>query len=140
MVANSAGGYAYPVDDFARLRRFLVLGSEGGSYYTSERKLTLENAQAVRRCIETDGPAAVREIVGVSEERRAPRVGPALFALALAVAHGNDETRAQAFQALPPGWPAPAATCTSSRATPIPCGAGAVGCAGPSPPGTLLVR
>ena len=101
MVANSAGGYAYPVDDFARLRRFLVLGSEGGSYYTSERKLTLENAQAVRRCIETDGPAAVREIVGVSEERRAPRVGPALFALALAVAHGNDETRAQAFQALP---------------------------------------
>ena len=101
MVANSAGGYAYPVDDFARLRRFLVLGSEGGSYYTSERKLTLENAQAVRRCIETDGPAAVREIVGVSEERRAPRVGPALFALALAVAHGNDETKAQAFQALP---------------------------------------
>ena len=51
MVPNSAGGHAYPVDDFTRLRRFLVLGSEGGSYYASERKLTLENAQAVRRCI-----------------------------------------------------------------------------------------
>ena len=64
------------MDDLARLRRFLVLGSEGGSYYASERKLTLENAQAVRRCIDSGGPAAVGEIVAVSEERRAPRVGP----------------------------------------------------------------
>ena len=101
MVPNSAGGHAYPVDDFTRLRRFLVLGSEGGSYYASERKLTLENALAVRRCIETDGPAAVREIVAVSEERRAPRVGPALFALAIAASHGDGETRALAFQSLP---------------------------------------
>ncbi len=101
MVANSAGGHAYPVDDLTRLRRFLVLGSEGGSYYASERKLTLENAQAVRRCIDSDGPAAVREIVAVSEERRAPRVGPALFALALAASHGDVETRALAFEALP---------------------------------------
>ena len=30
MVPNSAGGYAYPVGDFAGLHRFLVLGSEGG--------------------------------------------------------------------------------------------------------------
>ena len=35
-----------------------------------------------------------------------------------------------------PGWPAPAATCTSSRATPTPCAAGDGACAGPSPPGT----
>ena len=101
MVADSAGGHAYPVDDLTRLRRFLVLGSEGGSYYASERKLTLENAQAVRRCIDSGGPAAVREIVAVSEERRAPRVGPALFALALAASHGDGETRALAFEALP---------------------------------------
>ena len=101
MVPNSAGGHAYPVDDFTRLRRFLVLGSEGGSYYASERRLTLENAQAVRRCIETDGPRTVGEIVAVSEERRAPRVGPALFALALATAHGDEETKALTFQALP---------------------------------------
>ena len=101
MSANSAGGHAYPVDDLTRLRRFLVLGSEGGSYYASERKLTLENAQAVRRCIDSGGPAAVREIVAVSEERRAPRVGPALFALALAASRGDGETRALAFEALP---------------------------------------
>ena len=135
MVPNSAGRQAYPVDDFTRLRRFLVLGSEGGSYYASERRLTLENAQAVRRCIGADGPRAVGEIVAVSQERRAPRAGPALFALALAASHGDDETRALAFEALP-RWPAPAATCTSSRDTPTPCAAGAGACAGPSRTGT----
>ena len=34
-VPNSAGGFAWAVDDWARLRRFFVLGSEGGSYYAS---------------------------------------------------------------------------------------------------------
>ena len=101
MVANSAGGHAYPVDDLTRLRRFLILGSEGGSYYASERKLTLENAQAVRRFIEGDGPAAVREVVAISEERRAPRVGPSLFALAMAASYGDGETRDAAFASLP---------------------------------------
>ena len=44
---NSAGGFAWAVDVWTRLRRFLILGSEGGSYYASEWKLTRENAQAV---------------------------------------------------------------------------------------------
>jgi len=48
---NSAGGYAWKVDDWARLERWLVLGSEGGTYYTKERELTAENAKAVIRCI-----------------------------------------------------------------------------------------
>jgi 60 kDa SS-A/Ro ribonucleoprotein len=30
-LVNSAGGRAWAVDDWTRLRRFLVLGSEGGS-------------------------------------------------------------------------------------------------------------
>ena len=38
-VPNSAGGYAFAVDDWARLERFLILGSEGGSYYATERAL-----------------------------------------------------------------------------------------------------
>ena len=54
-VPNSAGGYAFPVDDWMRLDRFLILGSEGGSYYASEQKLTLQNAEAVVRCIGLDG-------------------------------------------------------------------------------------
>src|SRR4029079_7106893 len=80
-VPNSAGGYAWAVDDWTRLQRFLVLGSEGGSYYASEQKLTLENAQAVERCLKADSARVVRTIVEISEAGRAPKADPALFAL-----------------------------------------------------------
>src|SRR5438552_19165242 len=82
-VANSAGGHAWAVDVWTRLRRFLVLGSEGGSYYASEWKLTRENAQAVEQAVREDGLRAVAEIVLVSREGRAPKNDPALYALAL---------------------------------------------------------
>jgi len=100
-VPNSAGGYAWPVDDWTRLDRFLILGSEGGSYYAGEAKLTAENAQAVSRCISEDGPRTVARIVAVSQAGRAPKNDPAIFALALCATVGNDATKAAAFAALP---------------------------------------
>jgi 60 kDa SS-A/Ro ribonucleoprotein len=100
-VPNSAGGYAWPVDDWVRLDRFLVLGAEGGSYYATERALSLENAQAVLRCVQADGPRAVARIAEVSEAGRAPKNDPAIFALAIAAAHGDDRTRRLALEALP---------------------------------------
>ena len=84
MVHNSAGGVVFAVDDFDRLRRFLVLGSEGGSYYASERKLTLDNANAVKRCIAADGQHVIDEVLRASRGI-APRNGPSLFVLA----HGD---------------------------------------------------
>ncbi len=45
-VRNSAGGYSYPVDQWNRLERFLILGSEGGSYYATERVLTASRPTA----------------------------------------------------------------------------------------------
>jgi 60 kDa SS-A/Ro ribonucleoprotein len=98
---NSAGGFAWAVDAWTRLRRFLVLGSEGGSYYASEWSLTRENAQAVEECVHEDGPRAVAEIVRVSTEGRAPKNDPALYALALAAGLGDTETRRAALAALP---------------------------------------
>lgn len=100
-VPNSAGGYAWAVDDWVRLDRFLVLGSEGGSYYAEERKLTRENAEAVLRCVRADGPRTVRRIVEVSEGGRAPKNDPALFALAMAAGLGDEATRRAALEALP---------------------------------------
>ena len=58
-VANSGGGYAFTVDDWTRLDRFLILGSESGSYYATERKLTRENAEGVLRCLALDGRRVV---------------------------------------------------------------------------------
>src|SRR5260221_3453154 len=80
-VPNSAGGYAFPVDDWTRLDRFLILGSEGGSYYASERQLTVENAAAVLRCIEADGLRTVQRIVEISDAGRGPKHDPAILAL-----------------------------------------------------------
>jgi 60 kDa SS-A/Ro ribonucleoprotein len=100
-VPNSAGGFAWSVDDWARLRRFLILGSEGGSYYASEHELTRKNAKAVERCIAEDGPRAVQEIVRISDEGRAPKNDPAIFALAMAAGIGDEATRKAALEALP---------------------------------------
>lgn len=94
---NHAGGYGWEVDDWTRLRRFLVLGSENGTYYVDERKLTAENTRVVLRCIATDGMRAMNEIVQISASGRAPKNDPALFALALAASKGDDAIKRIAF-------------------------------------------
>lgn len=101
MVANQAGGFVYPVDDWVRLTRFLILGNEGGSYYADEQKMTRENAGAVQRCIVADGAKTVQRIVEISEGGRAPKNDAAIFCLAMCAAMGDDRTRAAAFEALP---------------------------------------
>ncbi len=98
---NDNAGFVWAVDDWARLDRFLILGSEGGSYYASERTLTRESAEAVIRAIAADGARVVARIIAVSDEGRAPKNDPALFALALCAKLGDEPTRRAAFAALP---------------------------------------
>jgi 60 kDa SS-A/Ro ribonucleoprotein len=99
-VPNSAGGFAWAIDDWVRLERFLILGSEGGSYYATERKLTRENAEAVERCIRADGARAVERVVAISDGGRAPKNTPAIFALAMAAKLGDFAARRAALAAL----------------------------------------
>lgn len=100
-VPNSAGGYVWQLDCWARLDRFLILGSDGGTFYVSERKLTIDNAEVVAQCLAADGVRAVAQIVAVSEAGRAPKNDPAIFALAMAAKLGDDATRRAAYAALP---------------------------------------
>ena len=100
-VQNSAGGHAFPVDDWTRLRRFLILGSEGGTYYVGAKKLTVDNAQCVARCLKQDGERVVDEIVAVSDHGFAPSNDPALFALAMATACDDTKVKQAALLALP---------------------------------------
>lgn len=100
MSPNAAGGYAFDLDDWAMLDRFLVLGTEGGTYYTDERELTLASAAAVERCLRIDGGRVVRRIVEVSDSGSAPRNDAAILALAIAAKQGDDVTRKLAFDAL----------------------------------------
>ena len=100
-VKNSGGGFAWAVDEWVRLDRFLILGTEGGSYYATERKLTRESAEAVERCIQLDGQRAVRRVVEISDAGRAPKNDPAIFVLAMAAKLGDLDTRQAAHAALP---------------------------------------
>jgi len=98
---NHAGGYSYVLDDWGRLQRFLILGSEGGTYYVGERKLTQENATCITACAEEDPARTVETICQVSEAGRAPKNDPAIFALALVASRGNNAARNLALVALP---------------------------------------
>lgn len=100
-VENSAGGFVWTVDKWTRLRRFLILGSEGGSYYATEKQLTKGNVDCVRECIAEDGLRTVKEIVEVSRGGKAPQNDPALFALASAISLGDNVTKSAAAEALP---------------------------------------
>ncbi len=100
-VKNSAGGFVFAVDKWTRLDRFLVLGAEGGTYYVSEHKLTVDNAAGVKACLAEDGLRTVKRIVEISDAGRAPKNDPAIFALAMAAGDKNPQTRAAALAALP---------------------------------------
>ncbi len=114
MKRSAGGGFTFVVDDFSRLRRFLILGSDG-SFYRSGAKMTKDNAKflvdffsqeidrpdaagiGVYREIDERNLAAVQplidEIVAVSVAGRAPKNNPALFALAIASTHGSTVAR-----------------------------------------------
>lgn len=99
-VENSAGGYSYGVDKWARLRRFLILGTEGGTYYIGERDLTVENMRTVTECVAEDPERAVAQIVEVSVEALAPRNTQAIYALAVAASADAPEARQAANAAI----------------------------------------
>lgn len=98
---NAAGGWVYQLGPWDQLMRFLVLGSEGGTYYTDERTLTRDNALNVVACLSQDWRRAVDLIADVSHRGRASKNDPAIFALALAASDGSPQRRAYALRALP---------------------------------------
>jgi len=100
-VVNSAGGYVYQLDCWKALDRFLILGTEGGTYYASERKLTGESLKNVEACLRKDAARTIEQIASLSEAGRAPKNDPALYALAMAASSKDSEVRRLALAALP---------------------------------------
>jgi 60 kDa SS-A/Ro ribonucleoprotein len=101
MVRNSSGNYVFTPDEQSMVRRFLILGSDSASMYTSSEKNTFQNTQRLLNAIKHDGQAVVREIVEISKAGRAPRRDPALYALALVMTHGSKEAKVDAQNAIP---------------------------------------
>lgn len=97
---NNAGGFAYVLDTWKRLDRFLILGSDSATYYQSARKLTRENSKVVADAYAEDASRTVSVIVGVSLSGRAPKNDSAIFALALGAVSADEVTRQLALGAL----------------------------------------
>lgn len=100
-VQNSAGGFTFEISKWQRLDRFLILGCDGGTYYSSEKELTKQNALCIEECLKEDGPRVVRRIVEISDQGRAPKNDAAIFALALAASCDDMKTRQFALAELP---------------------------------------
>ena len=99
---NNAGGYSHTLDCWSRLERFLILGSEGGTYYVGERQLTADNAAVVIECAAANPTQTVDTIVSISESGRTPKNDAAIFALALLASQmDNDSARRMALGFVP---------------------------------------
>lgn len=95
-VRNNAGGFVFEVSPHDRLMRFLILGTDGATYYVNAKDQTKESVAFLRKQIATDERAVVDAIVDVSVNGRAYKNSPALFALAFVLSEGQDKAYARA--------------------------------------------
>lgn len=87
---NNAGGFSFEVTPQQRLERFLILGTDGGTYYVSEHDLTKQNMEWLvqRISLHGDGGLGVLDtVIEVSTSGRAFRNSPAIFVMALLFKH-----------------------------------------------------
>lgn len=94
---NNAGGVSFTISKWDYLERFLVLGTEGGTFYVKQKALTVANAKNVQECIDSDGTRAVDAIVEVSQKGRSANNDAAVFALAMACSCKDKATRKYAL-------------------------------------------
>lgn len=96
-VKNEAGGYSFEIDELMKLKRFLVIGTEGGHYYVNEKKMTKNSLTNIKKLIKKDGTAVVDTVVNVSHEGLAQKNDQALFVLAMCASCPDENTRSYAL-------------------------------------------
>lgn len=100
-VVNNTGGFVFKVNDKSRLERFLILGTDKGTYYVGEQDLTKQNVDVLNRMMKADIQSYVQTIVEVSSSGRALKNDPAIFALAYAMASNDVKDKAVIRAAVP---------------------------------------
>uniref|UniRef100_A0A0K0DL98 TROVE domain-containing protein n=1 Tax=Angiostrongylus cantonensis TaxID=6313 RepID=A0A0K0DL98_ANGCA len=92
-VRSTAGGFVLAVGDETTIRRFIILGTSSGTYYSREKQLTMDNVNALINIIERGrGSLILKEIHEVSRAGRNPKQDPLLFALALCARYNVCDT------------------------------------------------
>lgn len=100
-VLNNAGGYVFEVSDIQRLERFLILGTDRGTYYVEERDLTRQNVDFLRKMISQNPQSVLDTTVAVSAAGRAYRNEAAIFVMALLLAEGPASIKSAVVEATP---------------------------------------
>jgi len=95
MYRGPAGGYVFKTGDWEQLDRFLILGTEGGTYYAGEGDLTRANAEVVGRCLKEDPERTIDRIAEVSVKALAPKNDYAILAMALSFCEKSAPTLAR---------------------------------------------
>lgn len=98
---NHSGAAVYGVKDATILDRFLVLGTEGGTFYAGEREQTLEIVPSIQRLLKTDHRWVVDHTVAFSDAGRGVKNDPALFVMAMAASVGTPDQKAYALAQMP---------------------------------------
>lgn len=88
-VQNNTGGFVFEVSNESRLNRFMILGTEGGSYYADEKALTNANMNFVLDMIREDEDLVRKVAVDVSVNGRAYKNSPALYTIAALLVFGK---------------------------------------------------
>lgn len=94
-VKNNAGGYSFKITPEQYLDRFLVLGTEGSTYYVGGKQLTYKAATNVIHMIKNPKTSkyTVDRALELSTSGRVISNDTALAVLALAMTYGTDEAK-----------------------------------------------
>ncbi len=95
MTRNAAGGVSFKTEDFTRLQRFLILGVEGDTFYTGQRKLAIANVKCLAKCLKADGKRVVD--MAIEASHRSFKQAAPIFVLASAASAKDEEVRKYAL-------------------------------------------
>lgn len=96
MTPNRAGGYGFKIDLWQQMLRFLILGAEGGTYYATQRNMSIENVGVLKNCLNEDPDRYLALLQDVDANNRIPKRDAFNLALALAMTTGSAEVRTKA--------------------------------------------
>jgi 60 kDa SS-A/Ro ribonucleoprotein len=98
MKENSEGAYVFKITPQQRLKRFLIIGVEGGSFYATQKELAVENLSFLVDLVVNQGAMVVDVLTEVSLEGLAKKQEPTLFTLALCMSKGDLDTKNRAAE------------------------------------------
>lgn len=98
---NRAGGYTFVADDMNRLRRFLAMGVEGGTYYAGQDEVAIESSTLVLDLIRTRPTEVLATVVDMSTRGATTKQQPLMFTMAALAGAEDPEVRALTLNALP---------------------------------------